>query len=311
MHEIEAGADMGAARLIGVDWGTTSFRAALMDGTGAIIDGMTGREGLLAVADRDFEGVLERAIGGWDAAGALPVVASGMVTSRTGWVETPYLSCPAGAADLAAALSRLTTAGGRRIGFVTGLSFRHADGAPDVMRGEETQIAGLDLAGTRLAVMPGTHSKWVRIEDGRITGFRTAMTGDAFAALRDHTVLRLTTADAAPSPAAFAAGVAVGAAEGGAGLLGKLFRQRAGSLLGDFPAGETAERLSGLLIGAEIAEARSFAPDVGGPVVIVGGEALAARYAAALETLGIRSETAPADAAFAGQFRIAKAAGLV
>lgn len=302
---------MADGRLIGVDWGTTSFRAALIDAEGRILDQMAGKDGLLSVVDRDFEGVLERAIGGWDPACALPAITSGMVTSRTGWRETAYLPCPAGADELAAALTPLTTAKGRRIAFVTGLSYRHADGAPDVMRGEETQIAGLAIAGTRLAVMPGTHSKWVRIEDGRITAFRSAMTGDAFAALKDHTVLKLTTADWTPSPRAFATGVGIGAADAGAGLLGKLFRQRAGSLMGDFPANETADRLSGLLIGAEIAEARSFAPDVGGPVIIVGGEALAARYAAALETLGIAHETAPADAAFAGQVRIAKAAGLI
>ena len=302
---------MAEGRLIGVDWGTTSFRAALIDAEGRNLGHMAGKDGLLSVVDRDFEGVLERAIGRWDTAGTLPVIASGMVTSRTGWRETGYLPCPAGADELAAALTMLTTAKGRRIAFVTGLSFRHVDGAPDVMRGEETQIAGLDLKGMRLAVMPGTHSKWVRVEDGRITAFRSAMTGDAFAALKDHTVLKLTTSDWTTSPEAFAAGVAVGAADGGAGLLGKLFRQRAGSLMGDFPADETAERLSGLLIGAEIAEARSFAPDIGGPVIIVGGEALAARYAAALGVLGIAHETAPADAAFAGQFRIAKAAGLV
>lgn len=301
---------MAEARLIGVDWGTTSFRAALMDGEGTILDHMAGKDGLLSVVDRDFEGVLERAIGRWDPACALPVIASGMVTSRTGWRETAYLPCPAGAEELAGALTHLTTAKGRRVALVTGLSFRHADGSPDVMRGEETQIAGLGLEGRRLAVMPGTHSKWVSVEDGRITAFRSAMTGDAFAALKDHTVLKLTTSDWTPSAEAFAAGVRSGAADGGAGLLGKLFRQRAGSLMGDFPANETAERLSGLLIGAEIAEARSFASDIGGPVIIVGGEALAARYAAALGVLGIAHETAPANAAFAGQFRIAEAAGL-
>ncbi len=302
---------MGGAGMIGIDWGTTSFRAALLDGDGAILDRIASKEGLLGVADRDFEGVLERAIGRWDGDGALPVVASGMVTSRTGWVETPYLPCPAGPGELAAALTRIGTRGGRRIAFVTGMSFRHGDGAPDVMRGEETQIAGLALDGTRLAVMPGTHSKWVHVADGRIVGFRTAMTGDVFAAVKDHTVLKLTTGDATASAEAFATGVRTGAAEGGAGLLGKLFRQRAGSLLGDFAAKETAERLSGLLIGTEIAEARSFAPDVGGPVLIVGGEELAARYAAAFAALGMASEVAAPDAAFAGQFRIARAAGLV
>lgn len=301
---------MAEARLIGIDWGTTAFRAALMDGEGRVLDRRTSGEGLLGVADRAFEPVLERAVAAWDEMRRLPVVASGMVTSRTGWVETPYLPCPAGADDLARALTRIVAPGGRSLAFVAGLSCRHADGAPDVMRGEETQIAGLPASGERLVVMPGTHSKWVRLAGGRTLSFRTAMTGDAFAALKDHTVLRLTTADARPSHEAFAAGVRAGAAENGAGLLGKLFRQRAGSLMGDFPAHETADRLSGLLIGTEIAEARGFAP-VEGPVLIVGGDVLAARYAEALAVLGMAGETAPADAAFTGQFRIAKAAGLV
>ncbi|MGL4287911.1 MAG: 2-dehydro-3-deoxygalactonokinase [Phreatobacter sp.] len=302
---------MAKGKLIGIDWGTTTFRAVLMDGSGAVLDRTASADGLLAVSDGAFETVLARAIASWETAGLLPIIASGMVTSRTGWVETPYLACPAGATDLAQALKHLETPAGRRIAFVTGLSFRNSAGEPDVMRGEETQIAGLGLDGSRLAVMPGTHSKWVHVVDGRVAAFRTAMTGDVFAAVKDHSVLRLTTAEAVSAPEAFAAAVRKGAADAGAGLLGKLFRLRAGSLMGDFPADETVERLSGLLIGAEIAEARSFAPGVPGTILIVGGEALAARYAAAFSALGMLSEPAPADAAFAGQFRIARAAGLV
>ena len=302
---------MAGGRLIGVDWGTTAFRAVLMDGAGAIIARAERPAGLLAVKDGAFEAVLAEAIAPWETADQLPVIASGMVTSRTGWVETAYLACPAGAEDLAGALKRIETPAGRRIAFVTGLACRDAAGEPDVMRGEETQIAGLGLAGERLVVMPGTHSKWVHVADGRILRFRTAMTGDVFAAVKDHTVLRLTTADPVVAPRAFAQGVASGAAEAGAGLLGKLFRLRAGSLMGDFPAAETADRLSGLLIGTEIAEARSFAPELAGRVVIVGGEVLAARYRSAFEILGLAAETAPVDIAFAGQFRIARSAGLV
>lgn len=302
---------MAKGELIGIDWGTSTFRAVLMDGTGAVLDRTASAEGLLSVRDRAFEAVLARAIAPWETAGPLPIVASGMVTSRTGWVETPYLPCPAGPADLARALKHLETPAGRRVAFVTGLSFRDSGGEPDVMRGEETQIAGLGLAGSRLAVMPGTHSKWVHVVDGRIAGFRTAMTGDVFAAVKDNTVLKLTTTETVDAPAAFAAAVRAGAANAGAGLLGKLFRLRAGSLMGDFPANETVERLSGLLVGAEIAEARSFVPDIPGKILIVGGEALAARYAAAFAALDMAAEPAPADAAFAGQFKIARAAGLV
>lgn len=303
---------MTAARLIGVDWGTTTFRAALMDAGGTVLDRVESRNGLASVENRGFEAALDGAIGRWDSAARLAVIASGMVTSRTGWVETPYRPCPAGADELATALTSITTAAGRSVSFVTGMSFRHADGAPDVMRGEETQVAGLAGLGERLVVLPGTHSKWAHVRDGRIIAFRTAMTGDAFAALKDHTILRLTTGTSGGHPAgAFAAGVRSGFAGGGAGLLGRLFRLRAGALLGDYPAGETAERLSGLMIGTEIAEARDFAPGLAGPVVIVGGAELAARYGAAFDTLGMTSETAGPDAAFHGQFRIARRAGLV
>ncbi|MBN8941524.1 MAG: 2-dehydro-3-deoxygalactonokinase [Rhizobiales bacterium] len=312
---------MADGKLIGIDWGTSTFRAVLMDGSGAVLARTASADGLLSVRDGAFEAVLARAIAPWETGGRLPIIASGMVTSRTGWVETPYLACPAGPADLARALKHLETPAGRHIAFVTGLSFRGPDGEPDVMRGEETQIAGLGsaglgsaglgLAGTRLVVMPGTHSKWVHVVDGRILGFRTAMTGDVFAAMKDNTVLKLTTGKSVDAPEAFAAAVRAGAGAAGAGLLGKLFRLRAGSLMGDFPAEETAERLSGLLIGAEIAEGRSFAPDSPTGILIVGGEALAARYAAAFSALGIGSEAAPADAAFAGQFSIARAANLV
>lgn len=302
----------GGARLIGVDWGTTAFRAALMDASGAIVDRVASSDGLTAIENRAFEAALERAIGRWDGECRWPVIASGMVTSRTGWVETAYLPCPAGLDDLAGALTRTTTAGGRRLAFVTGMSFRHDDGSPDVMRGEETQIAGVTAPGERLLVLPGTHSKWALVRDGRIMGFRTAMTGDAFAALKDHTILRLTTATTGgDGEAAFAAGVRMGFAQGGAGLLGRLFRLRAGVLMGDYPAEETAERLSGLMIGTEIAEARDFAPAAAGAVLVVGGAALAARYARAFAVLGMDAETADPDAAFHGQFRIARQAGLV
>ncbi|WP_439572986.1 2-dehydro-3-deoxygalactonokinase [Phreatobacter sp.] len=303
---------MTDARLIGIDWGTTSFRGALMDAGGRILDRIEDRIGLTAIQDRAFEAALEAAISPWSGDARLPVIASGMVTSRTGWVETPYLPCPAGADELAGALTAITTSAGRHLSFVTGMSFRHADGAPDVMRGEETQIAGIARPGEQLLVLPGTHSKWAHVSDGRILGFRTAMTGDAFAALKDHTVLRLTTGSSGgDGQAAFAAGVRTGFAEGGAGLLGRLFRLRAGALLGDYPAEETAERLSGLLIGTEIAEAHRFAPGLAAPVVIVGGAELATRYAAAFAALGMAAEAADPDAAFHGQFRIARQAGLV
>ena len=144
---------------IALDWGTTSFRAYRVAADGHVHDTISAPEGILAVKDGAFEAALERLIGAWDV--TLPVMAAGMITSRQGWIELPYLPCPASAADLARALHMHTTASGRRIAFATGLSYRAPDGMPDVMRSEEVQVFGsLDL-GLNHFVTPGTHSKWI------------------------------------------------------------------------------------------------------------------------------------------------------
>ncbi len=185
---------MSEPRLIGVDWGTTSFRAVLMDGVGAILDRTASGDGLLSVTDRGFEAVLERAIGGWDLARALPVIASGMVTSRSGWVETAYLPCPAGLRNSPAPspASPRRAGGGSRSSPACRSAMPTARGRHARRRDADRRTGAVGHPAGRHA---GTHSKWVRVEDGRITAFRTAMTGDAFAALRDHTVLKLTTAE--------------------------------------------------------------------------------------------------------------------
>ena len=123
-------------------------------------------EGILAVKDGDFEAALERHIAAWDV--SLPVMAAGMITSRQGWIELPYLPCPASAADLARNLHHHRTASGRRIAFATGLSYRDAAGMPEVMRSEEVQVFGALDSGLRHFVTPGTHSKWITAEGDRI-----------------------------------------------------------------------------------------------------------------------------------------------
>ena len=117
---------------IALDWGTTSFRAYRSDSTGQVRETIAVPEGILAVKDGDFENTLERHIAAWDV--SLPVMAAGMITSRQGWIELPYLPCPASAADLARSLHHHRTASGRRIAFATGLSYRDPAGVPEVMR---------------------------------------------------------------------------------------------------------------------------------------------------------------------------------
>ena len=181
-----------------------------------------------------------------------------MITWRQGWVEVPYCPCPAGSAELAAALAAPRDRGRAAIHFVPGLSLIGADGVPDVMRGEETQIIGAvgggrAVRGRRAIVLPGTHSKWALAEDGRIVWFATFMTGELFAVLKEHSILGRLMAGDAHDDAAFARGLAY-AQSGPGGLLKRLFSVRTLGLF-DRAAGErrSPSYLSGLLIGSEIA----------------------------------------------------------
>jgi len=204
----------GRAALIGIDWGTTSFRAYRIDADGGVLETRSAPAGILKVADGDFEAVLEREVGSWLAAApALPVVISGMITSRQGWLEVPYCACPAGSAELAEALREHVTRAGRRLRFVPGLSLIGSDRVPDVIRGEETQIigelglAGDDGLGRQAIVLPGTHSKWVFAEEGRIVWFATFMTGEVFAVLKEHSILGRLMEGNEQDEAAFARGL--------------------------------------------------------------------------------------------------------
>jgi 2-dehydro-3-deoxygalactonokinase len=303
------------AALIGIDWGTTSFRGYRIDAAGGVLATRTAAAGILKVEGGAFEAVLEREIGPWLAAApGLPVVASGMITSRQGWVEVPYCACPAGSAELASALLRHGTAAGRVIHFVPGLSLVGADGVPDVIRGEETQIIG-ELGGERARrafVLPGTHSKWVYAEGGRIVWFATFMTGELFAVLKDHSILGRLMAGETADEAAFARGLGYARA-GPGGLLKRLFSARTLGLFDRLPASGVASYLSGLLIGSEIAEAQGCLPELPGEgeITVIGASELAERYRLAIEAAGLRARAGQAEAGARGQLRIARSAGLV
>ncbi len=295
--------------LIGVDWGTTACRAYLIAPDGVIAQ--ASGAGILGIKDQAFAAALAVMIAPWrDELGALPILLSGMIGSRQGWHEVPYLACPAGATDLAAALGRIDDAALGAIHLVPGLTVTHGD-MPDVMRGEETQVIGALAGDVGLFVLPGTHSKWVEVADGRITSFRTFMTGEVYGALKDHTILgRLMQQQAAFDAQSFARGVEEGAAqESGGALLHRLFATRTYGLFDRVPATGLADYLSGLLIGAEIAEATREVPDA--PITILGSAALAERYVAAFARLGRTAGFGPADCAATGQYRLAESAGLL
>lgn len=285
--------------MIGIDWGTTSLRAYRLGPAGEVLAKHDSADGILSVPAGGFPAVLRRVAGAWLAEGESRVLLCGMVGSRQGWVEAPYLPCPASPAGIAANLTRLAFPGAE-LRLVPGLSTRDAGGVPDVMRGEETKLVGLLAQGVSgLVCLPGTHSKWVRLEAGRVAGFATHMTGELRAVLLDHSILgRL----AAPgeSPAAFARGVARSGQPGG--LLHHAFGTRALGLHGELAAAETASYLSGLLIGHEIRAAMRDAE----PVHLAAAATLAAPYATALGLLGVACHQHSPDIVAAGLTEIGR-----
>lgn len=285
--------------MIGVDWGTTSFRAYRLSRDGTIRDRRSAPRGIMAVQDGRFADTLREEVGPWLAAGERHVLLSGMIGSRQGWVEAPYLSCPAGAADIARALIEIPFDWGQ-LRLVPGLSCRDPAGVPEVMRGEETQLAGV-LAqlgnGSGWACLPGTHSKWAQVENGRIAGFTTHLTGEAFSALRGHTILGRMMRDGATEPAAFDAGVRRSAEPGG--LLHHLFGVRALALTGQLSEAAGASYLSGVLIGHEARAALAEASPAT-VVHIIGAPELTALYARAIEACGGMAERLNGEAAARG-----------
>jgi 2-dehydro-3-deoxygalactonokinase len=298
---------MSDPHLIGLDWGTTSCRAYLIGAEGVVLACVSGGPGTLKIDNGAFGAALDAMIGRWDA--ALPVILSGMIGSRQGWVEAPYAHCPAATENIVAALTRIGN-GGRAIALVPGLACENG-GMPDVMRGEETQILGaLEMAkqGGGVFLLPGTHSKWAGVTGGWIASFRTFMTGEVFGALKEHTILGRLMRDGPPDADGFVRGVRAGSTLGSAGaLLNRLFATRTYGLMNRLPDTALSDYLSGLLVGAEIAEATKQSE---GAVTIIASRALAERYAEALKLLGHESVLAPEDCVAAGHWRIARAAGL-
>ncbi len=294
--------------MIAVDWGTSSFRAYRLDPQGRVLEQRSAAAGLLACGGR-FEAVLAEQLQGWDD----PVVAmAGMVGSRNGWREVPYVAGPAGLAEIAAGAMSFEADAlpGRRLLIAPGVSHRPAGGAPEVMRGEETQLLGLvdqlEGGGPHVVCLPGTHSKWATLDAGRIEGLRTAMTGELYALLRRHSLLAaLLPTDAAgdaDDDTAFERGLAATAGDGG--LLNHLFGVRTLGLFGELEPAAGAAYLSGLLIGHEL---RSLVP-VGTPVVhLVGSAALVRRYEVALAWLGVGTQPHGETLAAHGLYRLVQA----
>ena len=308
--------------LIGLDWGTSSLRGYLMAADGDVIETAARPWGIQHLPAGGFPEAFQGLVAAWLRHDPpLPIVAAGMVGSRQGWREVPYVECPADAATIARGLLPFSVAGAR-IHLVPGVIQRGP--LPNVLRGEETQIVGTvardpTLASDSLLVLPGTHAKWARVRDGRLIGFETYITGELFAVLREHSLLGkpareagAADGDPAAAQAAFERGLAVARDSGPAGVAGRLFTARSLFLTGDLSAADTLHYLSGLLIGEEIRSVLASRHDgPRPPVALIGDATLCARYHRAWAAFGGGEAHVCGDSAAGGLWRIAAAAGLV
>jgi 2-dehydro-3-deoxygalactonokinase len=287
---------MTDGRYLAIDWGTTNRRIYLMDPTGQALETERDGRGVLTLSADDYPMEIDRLRARF---GAIPIVAAGMVGSTRGWRDTPYVAAPAGIEALARAAMRMPAAG---MAIVPGVSIV-APGRADVMRGEEVQVLGAVRAGLAPSdarfCQPGTHNKWIRVEDSRIVDFSTAMTGELFALLRDHSVLAEMMRGPVTDGPAFRDGVEAGR---GGGLLTALFGVRAGVLLGRLDRDDAAAFASGLLIGADVA-AQLAQGDV---IHVLSGGTLRALYAGAIALLGGHAVAVDAEAAFLAGIHLVK-----
>jgi 2-dehydro-3-deoxygalactonokinase len=288
-----------AEGFIAADWGTTNRRAYLLDAGGGCIGEFEDGKGIMSVPKGGFsEAVAEiRA-----RLGDHPLLLAGMVCSNRGWVEAPYVPCPAGLHDLAAALVWPEEG---RTAIVPGVSFVDPDEA-DVIRGEEVQLLGAFAAGIvsadSLVCHPGTHNKWARLRGGRIERFRTVMTGEIFDLLRENSILSDLLSGPAEPGRAFEQGVRRGLAD--ECLPAELFKIRARVLLGEARAEDAASFGSGLLIGTDVRAGLREGED--GEVVVMGRPELTQLYAEALRIAGRQAREVDGEQAF-----LAGATGIV
>ncbi len=277
---------------IAVDWGTSNQRAWLLDHEGSVIARRSSDRGMNSLDREGFEPALLELVG--DAlpqASRIPVIICGMAGSRQGWAEAPYRSVPCTPPGLAEATKVPASDARLDVRILPGIKQARP---PDVMRGEETQIAGIfaarpDLDG--VICLPGTHTKWVQVSAREVVSFRTFMTGEIFALIAGQSVLRHTVGATGWDDAVFRDALAEGMSHP-AQMAATLFSLRAGALLDDLAPATARARLSGTLIGMELAGSRAYW--LGQPVNVAGTGGIADAYAAALMAQGC--EVAQLDA---------------
>lgn len=298
--------------LVAVDWGTSSFRAAIVLSDGTILRAMSAGKGIAKIPGRDFGHAFKQLLSSWESELAtLPIYLCGMVGSRQGWVEAGYVECPAGFEDIARGMTRRNI-DGMDLRFIPGLHRYDDATGHDVMRGEETQVIGaMALERERVVVTPGTHSKWIRSQRQTVRDFRTFMTGDVFAAMRSHTILAFSMGEekehALPGETSFEQGVKQGFLSNN--LMGDLFSIRTRTLFED-RGFHAPSYLSGLLIGNEFAAGAAAYPIViRDGLTLVGSAALMPFYVRAGQCLGIEVEVVDGEASVLGCYQLARFSG--
>ncbi|WP_346891887.1 2-dehydro-3-deoxygalactonokinase [uncultured Roseibium sp.] len=295
---------------IAVDWGTSALRVWALGRDGDVLEKAVSQEGMGGLAPADYEPVLINHIRSWlpeTAARSVPVIVCGMAGAKQGWKDAGYRQAPC-AVSSGSEMPRVSTRDARlSVSILPGICQMEP---ADVMRGEETQLAGLVARlgpVDTIVCLPGTHSKWVRLEGGRIAGFRTFMTGELFSVIVSHSILRHSIAPEGENTAAFAKAVKA-MLDDPAGLTGALFAIRASGLVGQADGAAARSRLSGLLIGAELAATR---PQwAGRSVYLVGSGTLNDAYVAALEAAGAHPVREDAEALTLAGLKQARAAML-
>lgn len=288
-----------SAPLIIIDWGTTSFRAWLVGTDGSVRGELADGKGMRDLKREEFAGYCATRLAPWRHGGEPPpIYMAGMVGAPQGWRTAPQLPLPVTLDALAAQVMPLPDMPGASI--IPGVRRQGGADAGDVMRGEEVQIFGaLADAGLTDAILclPGTHSKWARVEGHAITGFTTSMTGEVYDVMLEHSVLGLPAERGAPFAAdAFASGLEQSSAPGG--LLHHLFTTRARGLYGGLAPEAVESYLSGLLIGAEIAAMRPLYPEAAkGCVLLVCAPRLHMPYESAFHRAGLSCRWITARAA--------------
>ncbi|NQY87388.1 MAG: 2-dehydro-3-deoxygalactonokinase [Colwellia sp.] len=276
-----------AHHLVAVDWGTTNFRAYLIDEHGICLDSLSNTDGVLKSKGK-FESTLQQHIGHWlNGNGSIAVILFGMIGSQVGWVETPYIECPVDIKNYGKHCLQLAWFNQGNCWLVPGVKWVSDDGVIDIMRGEELQVIGASLLNKDnndgLFCCPGTHNKWISVNNGQITDMLTAMTGEIYSLLGKQSILAHSVNENTEwSEEAFISGLEYSQRSGG--LLNHLFSVRTNYIIRKHSQNQGSPYLSGLLIGHEIQSiiTTKYYKNYKVPITIIGSSQLCQAYSTAL-----------------------------